>query len=173
MDPNISRDAGVREERPVKSYGHTTIGNGARAHLGDVSQDLNILGGVHIHMHDHLWNVVSVTDEMIQLLHFYTNVLRLGLRLRHDNKYVQWSDVVNLRDFLLNLPSMQARLRIAQVWVQNSANSLIVGEVGSIGIFSQSGVSLVPSMLTKPGFARLDCFLRQGCARSSRCAMSA
>ena len=173
MDPSVSQDTGVRGERPVKSYGHTTIGNGARAHLGDVSQDLNIHGGVHIHVHGHLWDVISVTDEVIQLLHFYTDVLRLGIRLRYDNKYAQWSDVVNLRDFLLNLPSMQARLQIARVWVQNSANSLISGEVGFIGILSRLGASLIASVLTKTGFARLDCFLRRGSATPSRCTMSA
>ena len=41
------------EQGAGKNFGDTTFGNGAKAHLGDVShqsQDVNIHGGIHINV---------------------------------------------------------------------------------------------------------------------------
>lgn len=121
-----------------KSYGDTVVKYGAHAHLGDISQDLNIQGDLHLHFQTPL-GVISIADAVVSLVQTIDTLqtlgsqiqqieeenekrLRLGKRIK---RRISKNGLEYLRVSLAALPSNLSRLEVGgSLWICHSSEKV-------------------------------------------------
>lgn len=92
-----------------KRYGDTLVGEGASAHLGDVShysQDVNIHGGLHLHYASPVpLQAIAAAGKVIEFLDVIDRLLRLGRQLDRNPTAASRQDIQNITNLLKDLQS--------------------------------------------------------------------
>lgn len=97
-----------------RAYGRTILHSGARAHLGDISQDLNVAGDLHLHLHTP-FDVFKPSGSIVYLLHLCSQLSFVsdGI-IRGQNIFglkVRFSNAQEISALLKGLHQLRARLK--------------------------------------------------------------
>lgn len=133
-----------------KSFGDTTVEPGASAHLGDVSNDLNIHGGLHLHFASPL-ETIALAGRVTELLDVSNKLLQLGSWLEEPTTESSHQDVTKLVALLKSLSSIVSRLYSPQDAAFNSTRASAQNKV--IDNFSKGEMILI--LLGSPRSGRI------------------
>jgi len=111
-----------------KSYGNVTVGSGASAVLGDVSKDVNIHGGLHLHYPSPL-EAIAVAGKVTEFLDVSDKLLRLGCWLEEPSTVPTDEDAKRLLDLLTNLSYSISQLGFTQDGGSNSETGPVQTQV--------------------------------------------
>lgn len=97
-----------------KTYGRTVLHSGARAHLGDISQDVNVAGDLHLHLHT-AFDIFQPSGSVVHLLYLCSQLSLVSdsiikgqncLELR-----VRFQNALQVSALLEGLHQLRARLK--------------------------------------------------------------
>lgn len=95
MPVNTLNQGELSSPNPHKSYGDTMVGQGAHVQLGDLSQDVNVAGGIHFHLHsaEQLTGPLTTAASIVQSLQVISGFLDyvcLVIDNKQNNETVIW-----------------------------------------------------------------------------------
>lgn len=111
-----------------KRYDNTVVSSNAHAHQGDISQDVNISGGVHFHLHPRL-DQVAPASVIVELVHVSKQLLEFGNLLLADRRNAP--ETQKLAHFLKHLSQVHLKL-------QNHRG------LGALGVHAQAEAQVCP-----------------------------
>lgn len=94
------------------TYGNIAINDGARAVLGNVSNDVHVRGDLHLHINaqPQELSTVAVVHTFVLLA---SRLRRVGRAFKDRCKYADWDDVAVLRKVLKNIGECLMQLQSA------------------------------------------------------------
>lgn len=104
MDSESPHDTRAVVDRASKSYSNTVLRDNTHAVFGDVSQDVHINGGLHLHFSTPL-QAINVADSIAQFLHVGDQLLHIGRRLERNGTPIRTllNDWIALSDNLFDI----------------------------------------------------------------------
>ena len=112
-----------------KRYGDTVLRKDASARLGDISQDVNFNGGVHLHIHPRL-DQVAAAGVIVELVQVSKQLLAFGKALLADRK---------------NAPETQKQAYFLQHFSQVQLKLHHYRGLGSLGVHAPAEAQVRPS----------------------------